>query len=734
MIQHPQLFHESRAKYIEHVKARACSNPKYPRFTQNHFTAGDEEQFWVETSRSLGPADGIFSGPGSQVYANTFRYIFHKFKKGIFVAIRSGQIACFLPFTNAAYTNEWSARITNVTLEQLRALEITKPMHLWYANNFLFRADDNDHFDTNVDAVHDMLKAVCSEHTLFDATFFVNKRDFPILRRDGNEAYDHVFGDNVPLVSHAHGSYAPIFGFTSHTAFCDIAIPTASCWMSLSRRDKKYFVGDRSSIYENDVTAARETSWQQRQSKVVFRGSNTGFRRTAIVRAFQSHAMCDFAITKWQTRPRIVRRALMLVSAESGVRMADPMSTAEQARQYRFVLNVDGHVTAYRLFDELRAGLCVLLVASPYHMWLHAFIKPYVHYVPVAADCSDLDSRIAWCLENDATCERIASNAASLSVLNRTGLLETLAGIIRGAPQQVNVVPPAPPRLHPSRIPLFQGRSLGLLRGVELACQALGMAPPTGMMTSLDPNSPAPPDTTELMRTCDSFVYTFKHPLFATYVERHRGCSLEAAMLPIIDMTSVPRETACYLPSGMRNVVAVQIALSLCAALTVLDAPTPVVSAKTVLVFAHKRVHTMRWEIGTSHYSLDTRYSVQLDLTAWHTRPRRNTVELSSVLDLACDTVGISFENNDISEILRVCNVHVTSSNMRLVYLGDHTHPSQVRDFILAGDDRVARCRSYNRCIEELERRKKARGTTKDAKLMIDAYLRGVCRDQTLFK
>ena len=37
---------------------------------------------------------------------NTFRYIFYKFKKGIFVKIVNNKLAVFLPFSNVCYKNE----------------------------------------------------------------------------------------------------------------------------------------------------------------------------------------------------------------------------------------------------------------------------------------------------------------------------------------------------------------------------------------------------------------------------------------------------------------------------------------------------------------------------------------------------------------------------------------------------------------------------------------------------
>ena len=41
-------------------------------------------------------------------YKDTFKYIFHKFKKGIYVRIHDNQLIHYLPFNNENFVNEWN--------------------------------------------------------------------------------------------------------------------------------------------------------------------------------------------------------------------------------------------------------------------------------------------------------------------------------------------------------------------------------------------------------------------------------------------------------------------------------------------------------------------------------------------------------------------------------------------------------------------------------------------------
>lgn len=78
----------------------------------------------------------------------------------------------------------------------------------------------------------------------------------------------------------------------------------------------------------------------------------------------------------------------------------------------KFAIDIDGNTNAWsNFFTRLIMGCCVLKVASAaaYRQWYYGDIEPWVHYVPVSADLSDLRERIAWCRANLAECRRIAA-------------------------------------------------------------------------------------------------------------------------------------------------------------------------------------------------------------------------------------------------------------------------------------------------------------------------------------
>jgi hypothetical protein len=78
----------------------------------------------------------------------------------------------------------------------------------------------------------------------------------------------------------------------------------------------------------------------------------------------------------------------------------------------RFAIDIDGNSNAFsNLFIRLLYGCCVIKVASPlgFRQWYYDRLEPWVHYVPVAANLSDLAETIAWCQGHPRDCRDIAA-------------------------------------------------------------------------------------------------------------------------------------------------------------------------------------------------------------------------------------------------------------------------------------------------------------------------------------
>jgi hypothetical protein len=87
------------------------------------------------------------------------------------------------------------------------------------------------------------------------------------------------------------------------------------------------------------------------------------------------------------------------------------MSIYEQIK-YKYILCLEGNDIATSLKWSLMSKSVVIMSKPIIEGWLmEGLLQPYVHYVPLCDDFSDLDEIMEWCRNNDETCKQIALNA-----------------------------------------------------------------------------------------------------------------------------------------------------------------------------------------------------------------------------------------------------------------------------------------------------------------------------------
>lgn len=477
-------FYSSFEECSKNKKLKLTSNPRYKHFKQTHFTAGDDEQFEEYRDKTNGncriveiPKNNIFRKTSFEEYVswskyknldatcvdNTFNYIFNKYKKGTFVKIQNNELKVFLPFSNKNFVNEWSDRIfihpkygnmynfvkfINQQQNKNYKISVNKFADNWYSNNCLVRTEfPINEGDTNIPNMSDMFRTLCASRKLPDIEFFVNRRDFPLITKNETEAYDHMFGDNHPLVSHKYDKYAPILSMVTTDLHADIPIPTGDDWGRIGGQESKFFTGECKKYPQMDEF---DIDWEDKKPTAVFRGTSTGCGVTidtnvrlklaylsSITPPDEKGLLLDAGITKWQLRPRKLKtdKYLQTIDIKSmekmGIKLSSFLSPKEQS-SYKYLIHVDGHVSAFRLSLEMSMGCCILLAESKYKLWFRPLLKPMKHYVPIKEDLSDLIEKIKWCRENDEICKKIANNARKFYIkyLQKDGALDYLQKIL----------------------------------------------------------------------------------------------------------------------------------------------------------------------------------------------------------------------------------------------------------------------------------------------------------------
>ena len=438
-------FYKDEKSLLEDRHKSINTNDRYPSFKQRYKTVGDEEQFYMFLKDQLYNRGYVKCGSSEYSFQdvyNTFSYIFNKFKKGIFVRIKDNHIETFLPFSKINFVNEYAEKYSvdpkefssfdelfDTVRERLGISykQQINPKIFWYANNGIFRYEvSRIEIDPCTNVIHDMLIETCKNRVINDCEFFINRRDFPILTKNGTEPYEHIWGENHPLVSHSYNRYIPILSMTTSDDNRDIAIPTWEDWSRASTlEDEKLFPFS----YNQEFGGVQfSDDWESKKPIAVFRGSSTGVgynikTNPRIKLAWMDkqnktndngERYIDAGITKWNIRPRkhVSSEYVKLIDKDliNKIGTKGYLSYKEQS-EYKYIINIAGHVSSFRLGQLFRTNSVVLYAKTKYKLWYDNALIPYKHYVPIKEDLSDLYEKIDWCRANEKQCVSITENA-----------------------------------------------------------------------------------------------------------------------------------------------------------------------------------------------------------------------------------------------------------------------------------------------------------------------------------
>lgn len=101
------------------------------------------------------------------------------------------------------------------------------------------------------------------------------------------------------------------------------------------------------------------------------------------------------------------------------------------APRHKFVLVVPGVTQSTQLGRVLRSGSVPLLVSDALHEWLQPALEPWIHFVPIRNDLSDLLPALRWLRDHDEVARQIARSASSMAA-ERTTVEATYCYVWRG--------------------------------------------------------------------------------------------------------------------------------------------------------------------------------------------------------------------------------------------------------------------------------------------------------------
>lgn len=459
-----QTHFNTRSECLNSVKY-CNTNPRFENFNQVLFHAGDREdleRYAFLQARQL----QTLAGDGGLAFTDleeTVMHMFDLFKKGVIVVFRGGKLVSFVPFSNANYgigdvvkylyvdekDKKMLEKYTQTKSEKLyaylmrrfekyakqRGWRVNPDRRKWVLNNCIFRSMPKPfEGDQNIALLEYWMQRLANEREIPDCVLLINVRDFPLMPLDGS----HPYKDIVPQGEQCYGipTY-PVCSFSGKEGFADVPVPNPSDMTNAT--EKALYFPDGC---QRDDTEPF-TDWSAKEPKAVFRGTNTGCGVDSslnmrirlvkeIAKARPDLLDATFTSINMRIRKPSINRP---IDAPHKKRLSPTGNFLDfnSMTRFRYIVNVDGYVRAYRLGNELRSMSVILLQASPYRLWFEHLLKPYVHYVPIAADLGDLIEKIEWCKRHDEECKKIVENALALHgrIMGGDGILDAWAGVAK---------------------------------------------------------------------------------------------------------------------------------------------------------------------------------------------------------------------------------------------------------------------------------------------------------------
>ena len=403
----------------------------------------DSEDINVYYNKSVMVKNEYFEN-SNEAFLNTVNYLWNYVKMCVMVRIEKNKLHTFYPFVNKDFRQTWGERVTlgnstnkdiNVYLNMKEdvlgpefekfAGDIIKDKSRWWCNGSL--VDNRTHKenmygwgDSMLNYYFNLIKKLCEARDLPNCTFFINKRDRPVLLSDDDGIITYPYPEYLDCVDKemkVGDKFVPIFSPYVGLNSVDIPLPCID--------DYKNALGgmlEKSCRDKYDADPIVVPKWKDRSSAAIFRGSATGsvftdnnqrIKLAMLSSALSDTSILDAGITAYSERDgREYGSPVSFYKDDFNIKV-DRMSMSQQCK-YKYAIYVQGHSAAGRLSTLLKLGFVVLYVKPTVYSKVHWFgdkLKEFVHYISVESDLSNLIAVIQWCKNNDRICEAISKRA-----------------------------------------------------------------------------------------------------------------------------------------------------------------------------------------------------------------------------------------------------------------------------------------------------------------------------------
>lgn len=159
--------------------------------------------------------------------------------------------------------------------------------------------------------------------------------------------------------------------------------------------------------------------FHKKKNVIIWRGATTGFgfgneipyrsvSREVLIKKYCNEQSLKEGIDVGLTK--IIQNAKK--NPQDYKKFIKPFMTREELLRYKYILSVEGNDVATNLKWIMCSDSVLVMPKPQIESWvMESHLIPYVHYVPVMDDFSDLQTQLIWCNRNQKKCLEIIKNA-----------------------------------------------------------------------------------------------------------------------------------------------------------------------------------------------------------------------------------------------------------------------------------------------------------------------------------
>jgi Glycosyl transferase family 90 len=171
------------------------------------------------------------------------------------------------------------------------------------------------------------------------------------------------------------------------------------------------------------ATKAFDVPWYEKKNSTLWRGAMTGFLETrqdaSDLEQCLSNTRCRFVYESRLRKSSLIDAGLSWIVPHykggtyfNGIELNATYTQFQEFLKYKVNISLEGNDVSSGLKWNLLSNSVVSMPPPTKTSWaMELLLEPWVHYVPLFANLSNVEDRIRWVLENDYFAKQIATRS-----------------------------------------------------------------------------------------------------------------------------------------------------------------------------------------------------------------------------------------------------------------------------------------------------------------------------------